>query len=429
MKVLFCLARYLVAISRAVWRLFVCVAGSFCISSIAFGETLNVWLLSVNGSQRGAYVREVDAFVASHPGLKVNLSIYENEKYKSLLGPTLRGPKPPDIMFMFAGAGIANAVSANLLAPLDDIWQSGLADSLSPALASSVEVDGRHYGLPLHYYQWGIYYNKQVFERAGLAPPKSWPELLESCSALRKANIAPITLSSKDHWPVAGWFDYLDLRINGLEFHKKLLSGAYSWKSAKVRAVFDNWAQLIERDCYIDGHESLGWKASLPYLYRGKAGMMLMGNFWTSQLPQNLAGSIGFVPFPVIDIKQYSYEDSPTDVLVLTSKSRNKDAAKALLRFFASPDVQSNIAKSVGMLPANKLSTIPANDVFLREGKILLEKTRGVAQYFDRDTSAEFSTAAFDVFERFVQKRISIPQALDELEATRNKLLRQSGKS
>lgn len=409
--------------------LLICLAAALATPSAVDAETLDVWLLAVNGSQRGAYLREVNAFTERYPNLQIKLSIYENEKYKALLGPTLRGPKPPDIMFMFAGAGIANAVSEKLLAPLDDIWQAGVADSLSPALASSVEVDGKHYGLPLHYYQWGIYYNKQVFERERLAPPRNWAELLDSCTALRKANIAPVSLSSKDHWPVAGWFDYINLRINGLEFHKKLLSGAYSWKSARVRAVFDSWSQLIERDCYIDGHEDLDWKASLPYLYRGKAGMTLMGNFWTSQLPRNLAASIGFLPFPVIDSKQSAYEDSPTDVLVLTAKSRNKEAAKTFLRFFASPEVQTNIAKSVGMLPANKLSAIPDNDVFLSEGKALLEKTRGVAQYFDRDTSAEFSAAAFDVFDRFVQKRLTIAQAQDELEAARNKLFVKSNKN
>ena len=42
---------------------------------------------------------------------------------------------------------------------------------------------------------------------------------------LKKNGITPITIGTKFLWTAGGWFDYLNLRINGYQFHMDLTAG------------------------------------------------------------------------------------------------------------------------------------------------------------------------------------------------------------
>lgn len=88
------------------------------------------------------------------------------------------------------------AVSNDLLMPLDDIVSidedlSGLKDEYASALLDGFSVDGKLYGLPSGTQTMVMYYNKVMFDEAGLAYPKdgwTWDEFLSDAKALTKAD-------------------------------------------------------------------------------------------------------------------------------------------------------------------------------------------------------------------------------------------------
>ena len=43
----------------------------------------------------------------------------------------------------------------------------------------------------------------------------------------------------------SGWFDYLNLRINGADYHRELLAGERSFTDPEVVAVMEQYARLI----------------------------------------------------------------------------------------------------------------------------------------------------------------------------------------
>ncbi len=378
-------------------------------------QPLRVWLLAVNGAQRSVFVQEVSRFEALHPGFHVQLNVMENEAYKKLLFAALQQKDPPDVLFMFGGRDIEEAVQNHLVLSVETQWQAEWKNQLSPAASSAVAVNGLHYGLPLDYYAWGIYYNVAVFSAYGLRPPQTWKELLDTCFLLRQRQITPIALGSKDLWPVAAWFDYLDLRLNGLQFHQELLRGRQFWHDPRVTQVLALWQQLIRSNCFMQGHEMLGWRDVLPFLYHRQAAMMLMGNFWTAQIPTPMRADIALVPFPVVDAHVPLYEDSPTDVLVISAKTRQPDQARQFLEFFAQENVQDDIARSVGMLAAHRGGQIE-RDPFIEASRGILEHAQGVAQYFDRDAGVQFSAKALEVLQRFLLNQEDSAHVEDELE-------------
>lgn len=86
------------------------------------------------------------------------------------------------------------AVSNDLLMPLDDVvsgdeYLSELKEEYAPALLDGFSIDDKLYGLPSGTQTMLIYYNKTMFDEAGLAYPKdgwTWDEFLENAKALTK---------------------------------------------------------------------------------------------------------------------------------------------------------------------------------------------------------------------------------------------------
>lgn len=214
-------------------------------------------------------------------------------------------------------------------------------------------IDGKQRGIPYTYYQWGIYYRKDLFEEHGIEVPETWDELLAASAVLKEAGITPFAIGSKTLWPTAGWFDYLNLRINGYEFHMDLTAGKVPYTDERVRSVFEHWAELVENDYFIENHAAYDWQEALPFFVRGEAAIYLMGNFIVAPLRD--AGlsddQIGFVPFPKITPSVPRAEDAPTDTIHIPANARNIEDAKLFLAYMARPDVQERIDATLGQLP------------------------------------------------------------------------------
>lgn len=81
-----------------------------------------------------------------------------------------------------------------------------------PSATPAMTINDKQWGIPYTYYQWGIYYRKDIFDKLGLSEPKTWDEFLAVNAKLKANDIAPIAIGTKYLWTAAGWFDYLNMR-------------------------------------------------------------------------------------------------------------------------------------------------------------------------------------------------------------------------
>ncbi len=382
---------------------------------------LNFALLVFNGEQRNAYLQQVQAFEKEYPSIQVNIQALESEQYKQKIESWLAAPSHSDVMFWFGGERLNWYIAKGWVAALDDLWLEGdWYNRITQSAQSSVLRNGRVYGLPIHYYPWGIYYKKALFEKLKVQVPDDWDSMLKACEVLKKHKVTPIALGSSEAWPLAGWFDYLNLRINGLDFHQQLMSGEVSYRDTRVKAVFTHWQELIDGGCFLAGHESKSWREALPYLYRDLAGMFLMGNFWTSQIPSSYREQFSLFRFPAINKELPFYEEAPTDVLFMPSNVVNIDAAKLFLGFMARPSVQEALNASLGMLPPQVESPRSGRkDHFLAKGVEILGAAEGASQFYDRDNPQPIAIEGIKQMQRFVSNPSALPDILNELEGLR----------
>ena len=381
--------------------------------------TLNFALLTINGEQRSAFFEQVRKFERHYPSISVNLLAVEQERYKESFESWLKADAHSDVMFWFGGERLNWYASEGLIEPLDAVWQRNRwAEKITVGARSAAEVSGQLYGLPIHYYNWGIYYNKALFNKHGLTEPKTWDEFIDVCRKLKALGLTPITLGSKETWPVAAWFDYLNLRLNGLPFHQQLIKGEISYYDSRIKDVFKYLGELVEAGYFLEDHEQNTWKNALPYLYRDMAGMFLMGNFWTSQIPEQIKSKISLFRFPQINRDLLFYEEAPTDLLIIPSNAKNRREAEIFLNFMADETVQANLNEALGML-APQQKNRQKKDYFLEIADEILSQAEGISQYYDRDNRQPIALKGMEQIKRFMLNPKDLPAVLDELERLR----------
>lgn len=389
-------------------------------------ETVKITFMFSSVAQRTMLNRLFDKFEQEHPQIKLEVMQEEQEKYKNNIAKWLAAPTPrSDVLYWFGGTKLRGFVEKGWVEPIDDIWNAGgYNGKFTKAARLSVAHDGKVYALPFSYYHWGFYYRKSLFQRLKLTPPQTWDEFLAVGEKLKAAGIVPVTLGSKDRWPAAAWFDYLNLRINGLAFHMKLMEGKAAYTDPKVKEVFRLWRELRDRGFFLAAHQRYDWRGSLPFLYRDKAGMLLMGNFLIPQLPEGMKDDIGFFRFPKIMPKQPFYEDAPVDVVLIPRNAGNKAGAKLLIEFLGRADTQQTWNNEMGMISPNRMAGI-GDDPFIRAGAEMLADADGIAQFYDRDSPEALFTPGMEAFVRFLEDPDSLETSLQELEAVRKRVIKR----
>lgn len=390
-------------------------------SPLLFAENLHVDLVFSSGKQRTVFKELSKQFAKEHPEINVISHVHQQERYKEkVVGLLTEGDS--DILFGFAGASFNAFAKQGWIATIDDLWQEKKWDqSFSKVAKAAVMVNMKPYALPLSYYQWGFYYRKSIFKAHHLSPPETWQEFLQLGRVLQSKGVTPIALGSKERWTVAGWFDYLNLRINGLQFHRDLMAGKVAYNDARVKDLFRHWKILLDSAFFLDKHNENDWRQALPYLYRGKAGMLLMGNFIIPQIPQKIVDDIGFFRFPQIKADLPFYEEAPLDILIIPQRAKNKAQAKLFLAFMARKDIQEKMNQQMGMISPNKHAQTGDN-IFIQAGAHILEESEGISQFYDRDTVPEMFNPGMDAMLEFMKNPDEIDSILNKLEIRRQQV-------
>ena len=370
-----------------------------------------------------AFEAAIADFEAANPDIDVVLQNFDHEGYKTAIRNFLTADAP-DLANWYAGNRMAPFVNSGQFMDVSDVWaENGLDKSLGSALAS-MTIDGKQWGIPYTYYQWGIYYNKDAYKKAGVEVPATWDEFISNCAKFKAAGIDCVTTGTKALWPGAGIFDYLNMRTNGYEFHMDLTAGKVAWTDDRVKATFAEWAKLVEPGYVTANHAALDWQDAASLLVQGKAANYVMGNFAVAVFKDGgmTNDTLGFMPFPTINPDVPRAEEAPTDTVHIPAGAKNVADAKKFLAYLATADVQTKLNEALEQLPINSGSSV-GDDPFLQAGFKLLSTTPGgIAQFFDRDAPAEMAKIGMEGFQEFMVKPDKVDSILARLEKARQRI-------
>ncbi|MFE9248990.1 ABC transporter substrate-binding protein [Streptomyces sp. NPDC007088] len=344
---------------------------------------------------KAAMQKVVDAF-GTRGKAGARLNTVASETFRTQLPTYLTSANPPDVLTWYPGSVAEAYARRDLLLDLTDIWSKPELSGYSKALHSlCTAASGKKVFVPSTYYWWGVFYRKSNFAKWGVREPKTWDEFLNLCDKLKSKGVAPIGLGAGGNtaWVASSWFDYLNIRINGAEYHRALLAGEHRFDDPEVRKVFDRWDEALP---FFDKNgTALPFQDATTALLQGRTGMMLIGTFFADSTPKEQLDDIDFFRFPMIDPKLPMVEEAPTDGYFASARTGRAEETKELLRYLATAEAQEIYLKSSS---GTSLPTHPdakdSGTPLVKKGRALIESASDLTQFFNRDSSDALAPTA-----------------------------------
>lgn len=126
------------------------------------------------------------AFTAAHPGTKVEVTLYPWADIDRQVTRMVQEDKAPDVALMGAYSDFA---AQGRLYSADELLPIRAEANFLPPLAEAGEVNDTLYGLPFVASSRLLFYNKELFEKAGAKPPKTWSDLKDAAKALKRQGV------------------------------------------------------------------------------------------------------------------------------------------------------------------------------------------------------------------------------------------------
>ncbi|MDX3517343.1 ABC transporter substrate-binding protein [Streptomyces scabiei] len=141
---------------------------------------------SVRKNSEGYWDRVTLAFGAAHPGIDVDVRVYGPDEVEEKVAKLVERGEAPDIV---QTDGYSEYAARDLLYSADEVLSVQVQASFVRSLANAGEMDRAQYGLPFTASTRLLYYNKDLFARAGLKPPRTWDQLQSAARALKAQGV------------------------------------------------------------------------------------------------------------------------------------------------------------------------------------------------------------------------------------------------
>ncbi|MEU4411464.1 extracellular solute-binding protein [Streptosporangium sp. NPDC023963] len=210
-------------------------------SDSAKATKLVVWDWKSGDAAAASYIKKAkDDFAKKHPGVTVEFVAQPFDQYYTLLGAAIQAGTGPDVMLFNGGGQIRDRVDS--LLPLD---QYVAEDKERLAGWDAFSKDGKIYGAPVTLQGHPIYYNKTLYEKAGLdpaSPATTWKEFVDDCATIKqKAGADCFALGNKEGAGIQFFMSGLGSGILTAQEYDDWIAGKRAWDSPHVKQIFQLW--------------------------------------------------------------------------------------------------------------------------------------------------------------------------------------------
>ncbi|KAA2266607.1 extracellular solute-binding protein [Solihabitans fulvus] len=225
-------------------------------SSGGSSDKLVVWDWKSGDPKAASYIQKAKAdFAKKHPGVNLEFVAQPFDQYYTLLGAAIQSGKGPDVIMFNGGGKIRDRSDA--LAPLD----SYIADDRQRLTGwDAFAKDGKTYAEPVTLQGHPIYYNKDLYQKAGLnpdAPATTLDEFIKNCGVItQKTGAKCFALGNKEGFGIQFWLSALGSAVLTPQEYDDWIAGKRNWSSPDVKQIFELWKQAGDTGLNTDGANS-----------------------------------------------------------------------------------------------------------------------------------------------------------------------------
>lgn len=298
---------------------------------------LTLWS-GFTGGDRVAYENLVDAFNKSHDDIQVTMEVQPWDTIAQKLPSAWATGQGPDIATPnFDPNVVSKYLETNSLLELDDIGDTSL---LAPAAVDAFTVDDALYAVPANVATLQLYYNKTLFEAAGIEnPPTTVEEFKADAAALTGDGVVGLSLADHETiqmWPILQWLEGGDI-VDA--------DGCSALDAEENVKGLQDWVDLVESGAAPVG---LTGAESDSLFSAGKAAMQLNGP-WAAAGYAEAGLEFGVAPVPVgVDGPVTLASTAP---LSISAKTEHPAEAQEVLEWWTGQDAQRQFALDSGFPP------------------------------------------------------------------------------
>ncbi|TVM35245.1 ABC transporter substrate-binding protein [Oceanidesulfovibrio marinus] len=360
-------------------------------AGLAFAqEKTQVTFWHAMGGARTAFIqRMVDDFNYTHPTIEVKAE-YKGS-YRDTLNAAILAAKqgnPAQIVQIFE-VGSQLALDSGIFMPFEDTITPedyAMLDDFVPGVANYYKFDGKFYSVPFNSSNAILYYNKDVFTKAGLDPenpPKTFDEVTAACKKIVESGAAPYGISFPLHcWLAEEWMANQGALLANNENGRAGRATDILLDSEPMKKIMSWWKELYDNKYYAYSGKPEDWDGANNLFISGQAAMEVTSTSDVA-IMQNAAAENGFT---LGTGKLPSLTDDPEGAVVggaslWMTKGNSpevQDAAKTFLIWFTNTENEVRWHKGTGYFPVR----VSAVDV-LKEQK-WFERNPAFSAAFDQ---------------------------------------------
>ena len=338
-------------------------------NAMAEDVTITIWSLDSDVQPAQVFAKE---FSELDNGIKVN---YRRIQFDDVVSESMRAfatGKSPDIIAvdnpehaLFSSRGafldITDKVAASSAINADNYFKGPL---------NSVSWEGKLYGVPKATNTIALYYNKDLFKKAGIAKaPGTWDELLSAARTLNDPsnNVYGLAFSAKAS--EEGTFQFLPWA--------QMAGGSYkNINQPGVVKALDVWKTLLDEKLASPDTLTRGQWDSTGTFNAGNAAMVISGPWELNRMIDEAKFDWGVSLLPVPKKGAQRSSAMGDFNYAIFSNSKHPDAAFKALEYFAAQD--HRLVPEFGQLPARSDITIPETGIALKDAalKVFLEQLK-----------------------------------------------------
>jgi len=270
-------------------------------------KVISFWHLDTTDEQQAAWRQIADNFEAKHPGVKIEITVLENEAYKQKVATVIQSGNPPDIFRSWGGGVMIDQAQAGMLKDISKDVKSGEIAKIGKGAMGVYAYDGVQYGAPYSLGTVGLWYNKKIFEECGLTPADfaTWTQFNKSCEIIKAHGYAPVALGGADKWPGHYWWTYLAQRLGGQEDFLAAYNGTGAFNTGSFLKAMEMLKEFSDTEPFQKGFQANTMVEECALVADRKAAMDLMGQWAPSTGRDNSADKkgdpYGYMSFPAVE--------------------------------------------------------------------------------------------------------------------------------
>lgn len=328
-------------------------------------------------TQVGIYNDILDEFKEKHPEVTIiDDSQGDESAFNNILSTDIASGTMANIFRIQGVANLSEYIDNGLILDMkpyleeDPEWGDGFTEGA----LSYYQVPGKDgvYGIPMESGLIGVYYNKDLFEKAGISTfPETWTEFKSAITKLKDSGVIPIAMGCQTTYMAGHLHDQIFYKWLGTEAAKELGARQKSWTDPDVVETLGFVKELIDLGAFDKNAAGMTDNIAMTQFQQGEAAMVITGPWnigtFEDSAETPVYENIAVAKFPYFEEKpEFKNEDMQTLSPYMVSgklEGEELELTLELLKMLTDKEAAKRFAEEAAFL-------IPRTDIDLDESKV-----------------------------------------------------------